>query len=139
MRSKGEDEAARDELVTWRAKAGVKWCVVSKTGRIVNRRDGGTLLAALWETGLLPVAGAPGSAREMVVRSSAAKLHLDCGIVKPGILVSSATGTATSVGKGLRLQAYLQAIGLECEDRGREQPRRSSAVLLRLQRVGFGH
>lgn len=117
--SKGEDEAARDELVEWMVKADVRWCgVLEDRPEIVNRRDGGTLLAAL--TGkrvLLLGCGALGSAvAEMVLRSSATKLHLvDNGIVKPGILVrqryaDSDIGSA----KAIALQAHLQAIGLNC-------------------------
>lgn len=119
VRSKGEDEAARDELVGWMAKADVRWCgVLEDRPEIVNRRDGGTLLAALsGKRVLLLGCGALGSAvAEMVLRSSAAKLHLvDNGIVKPGILVrqryaDSDVGSA----KANALQAHLQAVGLEC-------------------------
>jgi proteasome lid subunit RPN8/RPN11 len=118
VRSKGEDEAARDELVKWMVKAGVTWCnVLEDRPEIVNRRDGGTLLAALsGKRVLLLGCGALGSAvAEMVLRSSAAKLHLvDNGIVKPGILVrqryaDSDIGSA----KASALQAHLQAIGLK--------------------------
>ena len=126
VRSKGEDEAARDELVEWMVKAGVRWCdVLEDRPEIVNRRDGGTLVAALSGRRILLLGcGALGSAvAEMVLRSSAAKLHLvDYGIVKPGILVrqryaDSDIGSA----KADALQARLQAIGLECvvtADRG---------------------
>lgn len=124
--SKGQDEAARDDLVQWMVKAGVRWCdVLEDRPEIVNRRDGGTLLATLsGKRVLLLGCGALGSAvAEMVLRSSAAKLHLvDYGIVKPGILVrqryaDSDVGSA----KADSLQAHLQAIGLECvvtADRG---------------------
>jgi proteasome lid subunit RPN8/RPN11 len=119
VRSTGEDEAARDELVTWMVEAGVRWChVLEDRPEIVNRRDDGTLLAALsGKRVLLLGCGALGSAvAEMVLRSSASKLHLvDYGIVKPGILVrqryaDSDIGSA----KANALQAHLQAIGLEC-------------------------
>lgn len=119
VRSKGEDEVARDELVEWMVKADVRWCgVLEDRPEIVNRRDGGTLLAALTSKRVLLLGcGALGSAvAEMVLRSSAAKLHLiDNGIVKPGILVrqryaDSDIGSA----KAKALQAHLQAIGLEC-------------------------
>lgn len=117
--SKGEDEAARDELIKWMVGAGVKWCnVLEDRPEIVNRRDGGTLLATLsGKRVLLLGCGALGSAvAEMVLRSNAAKLQLvDYGIVKPGILVrqryaDSDIGSA----KAKALQAHLQAIGLEC-------------------------
>jgi hypothetical protein len=119
VQSKGEDEAARDELVKWMFMAGVTWCVVLEDRpEIVNRRDGGTLLAALSGKRILLLGcGALGSAvAEMVLRSRAAKLHLvDNGIVKPGILVrqryaDSDIGSA----KAEALQAHLQAIGVEC-------------------------
>lgn len=119
VRSKGQDEAARDELVKWMVKAGVTWCnVLEDRPEIVNRRDGGTLLAALsGKRVLLLGCGALGSVvAEIVLRSSAAKLHLvDNGIVKPGILVrqryaDSDIGSA----KASALQAHLQAIGLVC-------------------------
>lgn len=119
VRSKGEDEAARDELVMWMVKASVRWCdVLEDRPEIVNRRDDGTILAALsGKRVLLLGCGALGSAvAEMVLRSSAAKLHLvDNGIVKPGVLVrqryaDSDIGSA----KANALQAHLQAIGLKC-------------------------
>ncbi|AKU14434.1 ThiF family adenylyltransferase [Aromatoleum toluolicum] len=119
VRSKGEDEAARDELVKWMVKAGVRWCdVLEDRPEIVNRRDGGTLLAALSEKRVLLLGcGALGSAvAEMVLRSGAAKLHLvDYGIVKPGILVRQRYADS-DIGseKATALQAHLQAIGLEC-------------------------
>lgn len=117
--SKGKDEVARDELAKWMVKADVRWCdVLEDRPEIVIRRDGGTLLAALsGKRVLLLGCGALGSAvAEMVLRSNAAKLHLvDCGIVKPGVLVrqryaDSDIGSA----KADALQAHLQAIGLEC-------------------------
>jgi hypothetical protein len=119
VKSKGEDDAARDELISWMVDADVRWCdVLEDRPEIVNRRDGGTLLATLsGKRVLLLGCGALGSAvAEMVLRSSAAKLHLiDYGIVKPGILVrqrfaDSDIGSA----KANALQAHLQAIGLEC-------------------------
>ena len=119
VQSKGEDTAVREELVTWMVNAGVKWCgVLEDRPEIVNRRDCGTLLAALsGKRVLLLGCGALGSAvAEMVLRSGAVKLHLvDYGIVKPGILVrqryaDSDVGSA----KAYALQAHLQAIGLEC-------------------------
>lgn len=119
VRSKGEDEAARNELVTWMVEAGVRWCnVLEDRPEIVSRRDGGTLLANLCgKRVLLLGCGALGSSvAEMVLRSSAAKLHLvDCGTVKPGILVrqryaDSDVGSA----KAYALRAHLQAIGLQC-------------------------
>ena len=117
--SKGEDEAARDEFVTWMVEAGVRWCnVLEDRPEIVNRRDGGTLLAALSEKRVLLLGcGALGSAvAEMVLRSSAAKLHLvDCGLVKPGILVRQRyTDSDIGSAKANALQAHLQAIGLKC-------------------------
>ena len=117
--SKGEDEAARDEFVTWMVEAGVRWCnVLEDRPEIVNRRDGGTLLAALSEKRVLLLGcGALGSAvAEMVLRSSAAKLHLvDCGIVKPGILVRQRyTDSDIGSAKANALQANFQAIGLKC-------------------------
>lgn len=119
VRSKGENEAARDEFVTWMVEAGVRWCnVLEDRPEIVNRRDGGTLLAALSEKRVLLLGcGALGSAvAEMVLRSSAAKLHLvDCGIVKPGILVRQRyTDSDIGSAKANALQAHLQAIGLKC-------------------------
>lgn len=117
--SKDENEAARDELINWMAGADISWCrVLEDRPEIVNRRDGGTLLATLCgKRVLLLGCGALGSAvAEMVLRSGAAKLHLiDYGIVKPGILVrqrfaDSDIGSA----KANALQAHLQAIGLEC-------------------------
>ena len=119
VRSKGEDETARDELVKWMTDAGVRWCnVLEDRPEIVNRRDGGTLLATLSGKRVLILGcGALGSAvAEMVLRSNAAKLRLvDFGIVKPGILVrqryaDSDIGSA----KAKALQEHLQAIGLEC-------------------------
>ena len=119
VRSKGKDEAARDELAKWMVNAGVQWCdVLEDRPEIVNRRDSGTLLAALSQKRVLLLGcGALGSAvAEMVLRSNAAKLHLvDYGIVKPGVLVrqryaDSDIGSA----KANALQAHLQAIGLEC-------------------------
>jgi len=119
VRSKGKDEASRDELAQWMVKADVRWCdVLEDRPEIVNRRDGGTLLAALSEKRVLLLGcGALGSAvAEMVLRSNAAKLHLvDYGIVKPGVLVrqryaDSDIGSA----KANALQAHLQTIGLEC-------------------------
>ena len=119
VRSKGEDKAARAELVNWMVDADVRWCyILEDRSEIVNRRDGGTLLATLsGKRVLLLGCGALGSAvAEMVLRSSAAKLQLvDYGIVKPGILVrqryaDSDIGSA----KAKALQAHLQAIGLEC-------------------------
>lgn len=119
VRSKGDDEAARDELVKWMVKAGVRWCdVLEDRSEIVNRRDGGTLLATLSEKRVLLLGcGALGSAvAEMVLRSNAAKLHLvDHGIVKPGILVRQRYADSDiGLEKANALQAHLQAIGLEC-------------------------
>jgi len=120
VQSKGEDEAARDELINWMVDAGVRWCrVLEDRPEIVNRRDGGTLLAILsGKRVLLLGCGALGSAvAEMVLRSGAAKLHfIDYGIVKPGILVrqrfaDSDIGSA----KANALQAHLQALGLKCD------------------------
>lgn len=119
VRSKGEDEAARVELVEWMVKADVRWCgVLEDRPEIVNRRDGGTLLATLsGKRVLLLGCGALGSAvAEMILRSSAAKLQLvDNGIVKPGILVRQRYADS-DIGseKANALQAHLQAIGLEC-------------------------
>lgn len=119
VRSKVEDEAARDKLVKWMVDANVRWCdVLEDRPEIVNRRDNGTLLAALsGKRVLLFGCGALGSAvAEMVLRSSAAKLHLvDYGIVKPGILVRQRYADS-DIGliKALALQARLKAIGLEC-------------------------
>ena len=119
VQSKGEDKAARDELVTWMVEAGVSWCnVLEDRPEIVNRRDGRTLLATLsGKRVLLLGCGALGSAvAEMVLRSGAAKLHLiDYGIVKPGILVRQRYADS-DIGseKANALQAHLQAIGLEC-------------------------
>ncbi|MBI5861036.1 MAG: ThiF family adenylyltransferase [Rhodocyclales bacterium] len=119
VRSKGEDEAARDELVKWMVEAEVRWCsVLEDRPEIVIRRDGGTLLASLsGKRVVLLGCGALGSAvAEMVLRSGAAKLRLvDCGIVKPGILArqryaDSDIGSA----KVNALQVHLQVIGLEC-------------------------
>jgi len=119
VRSKGKDEAARSELAKWMVNAGVQWCdVLEDRPEIVNRRDGGTLLAALSQKRVLLLGcGALGSAvAEMVLRSNAARLHLvDYGIVKPGVLVrqryaDSDIGSA----KANALHAHLQAIGLEC-------------------------
>ncbi|MDX1996641.1 MAG: ThiF family adenylyltransferase [Thermoanaerobaculia bacterium] len=119
VRSKGEDEAARDELVKWMAEAGVRWCgVLEDRPEIVNRRDSGTLLAVLsGKRVLLLGCGALGSAvAEMVLRSSAARLHLvDYGIVKPGILVRQRYADSDiGFAKASVLQARLEAIGLEC-------------------------
>lgn len=119
VRSKGEDGAARDELAKWMVNAGVRWCdVLEDRPEIVNRRDGRTLLAALsGKRVLLLGCGALGSAvAEMVLRCGAAKLHLvDCGIVKPGILVRQRYADS-DIGseKAYALQAHLQAIGLQC-------------------------
>jgi hypothetical protein len=119
VRSKGEDNAARHDLSKWMVEADVKWCkVLEHRPEIVNRRDGGTLLAALaGKRVLLFGCGALGSAvAEMVLRSGAAKLHLvDYGVVKPGILVRQryADGDIGST-KANALQAHLKAIGLEC-------------------------
>lgn len=117
--SKGADEAARNELVEWMVKADVRWCgVLEDRPEIVNRRDGGTLLATLYgKRVLLFGCGALGSAvAEMILRSSAAKLHLvDNGIVKPGILVRQRyADNDIGSAKANALQAHLQAIGLEC-------------------------
>lgn len=119
VRSKGEDNAARHELAKWMVEAGVKWCkVLEDRPEIVNRRDGGTLLAALaGKRVLLLGCGALGSAvAEMVLRSGAAKLHLvDYGIVKPGVLVRQRYAESDiGLTKAYALQAHLQAIGLEC-------------------------
>lgn len=117
--SKGDDEAAREDLAEWMVKATVSWCaVLEDRAEIVNRRDGGTLLAALsGKRVLLLGCGALGSAvGEMVLRSGAAKLHLvDHGIVKPGVLVRQRY-VDSDIGspKASALQAHLQAIGLEC-------------------------
>lgn len=117
--SKGEDEAARDELISWMVKASVRWCkVLEDRPEIVNRRDDRTPLAVLTKKRVLLFGcGALGSAvAEMVLRSSAAKLHLvDCGIVKPGILVRQryVDGDIGSA-KAEALKTHLQAIGLEC-------------------------
>jgi proteasome lid subunit RPN8/RPN11 len=119
VRSEGEDEAARDKLVQWMVKDSVMWCgVLEDRPEIVNRRDGGTLLAALsGKRVLLLGCGALGSAvAEMVLRSGAAKLHLvDFGIVKPGILVRQRYADS-DIGskKAYALQARLQVIGLQC-------------------------
>jgi len=126
VQSKGADEAARDDLVGWMVKAGVRWCdVLEDRPEIVNRRDGESLLAALsGKRVLLFGCGALGSAvAEMVLRAGAAKLHLvDYGIVKPGILVRQRySDSDIGSGKADALQAHLQAIGLECTvtaDRG---------------------
>ena len=117
--SKGEDEVARHELATWMVEAGVRWCdVLEDRPEIVNRRDSGTLLAALsGKRVLLLGCGALGSAvAEMVLRSNAAKLHLvDHGIVKPGILVRQRyTDSDIGSAKANALQVHLQSIGLEC-------------------------
>ena len=119
VRSKGEDEAARGELVKWMVKAGVMWCsVLEDRPEIVNRRDGGTLLSTLsGKRVLLFGCGALGSAvAEMVLRSSATKLHLvDYGIVKPGILVRQRYADGDiALAKASALKVHLQAIGLEC-------------------------
>ncbi len=119
VRSKGEDNAARHELAKWMVGAGVKWCkVLEDRPEIVNRRDGGTLLATLaGKRVLLLGCGALGTAvAEMVLRSGAAKLHLvDYGIVKPGVLVRQRYADI-DIGstKAYALQAHLKAIGLEC-------------------------
>lgn len=119
VRSKGEDNAARHELAKWMVEAGVKWCkVLEDRPEIVNRRDGGTLLAALAGKRILLLGcGALGSAvAEMVLRSGAAKLHLvDYGIVKPGVLVRQRYADSDiGLTKAYALQAHLKAIGLEC-------------------------
>lgn len=119
VRNKGEDNAARDEFVNWMVDADVRWCsVLEDRSEIVNRRDGGTLLATLsGKRVLLLGCGALGSAvAEMVLRSIAAKLHLvDYGIVKPGILVRQRyADNDIGSAKANALQAHLQAIGLEC-------------------------
>ncbi|MBH2008461.1 MAG: ThiF family adenylyltransferase [Xanthomonadaceae bacterium] len=119
VQSRGDDEAARDELVDWMVNADVRWCsVLEDRPEIVNRRDGNTLLAALCgKRVLLLGCGALGSAvAEMVLRASAAKLHLvDNGIVKPGILVRQRYADRDiGSAKVIALQAHLQAIGLEC-------------------------
>ncbi len=117
--SKDENEAARNELINWMAGADISWCrVLEDRPEIVNRRDGGTLLATLSEKRILLLGcGALGSAvAEMVLRSGAAKLHLiDYGIVKPGILVRQRfTDSDIGLAKANALQAHLQAIGLKC-------------------------
>lgn len=119
VQSKGKDDAARNELAQWMVEAGVKWCkVLEDRPEIVNRRDGGTLLAALaGKRVLLLGCGALGSAvAEMVLRSGAAKLHLvDYGIVKPGVLVRQRYADSDiGLTKAYALQAHLKAIGLEC-------------------------
>lgn len=117
--SKGEDVAARKELAKWMVEASVKWCkVFENRPEIVNRRDGGTLLAALsGKRVLLLGCGALGSAvAEMILRCGAAKLHLvDHGIVNPGILVRQRYADS-DIGliKAHALQARLKAIGLVC-------------------------
>ena len=120
VRSKGDSEAARDKLVAWMVEADVLWCkVLEDRPEIVNRRDGGTLLATLsGKRVLLLGCGALGSAvAEMVVRSSAAKLHLaDYGIVKPGILVRQRfVDSDIGLKKANALLVHLREIGLECE------------------------
>lgn len=119
VRSKGNDEVARDEFVKWMVRASVRWCdVLEDRPEIVNRRDGGTLLAALsGKRILLFGCGALGSAvAETILRSGAVKLHLiDNGIVKPGVLVRQRyTNDDVGSTKAYALQAHLQAIGLEC-------------------------
>lgn len=119
VRSNGEDEAARADLVEWMVEASIKWCcVLEDRPEIVNRRDGGTLLSALSKKRVLLFGcGALGSAvAEMVLRSGAAKLHLvDYGIVKPGILVRQRySDSDIGLAKATALQAHLEAIGLGC-------------------------
>lgn len=119
VRSMGEDEAARHEVATWMVKADVGWCrVLEDRPEIAIRRDGGTVLSGLsGKRILLFGCGALGSAvAEMILRSGAAKLHLvDCGIVKPGILVRQRySDSEIGLAKAYALQMRLQAIGLEC-------------------------
>lgn len=119
VQSDGEDEIARDELVKWMVEASIRWCdVLEDRPEIVNRRDGGTLLAALsGKRVLLLGCGALGSGvAEMVLRAGAAKLHLvDYGRVKPGILVRQRyADNDIGSAKAFALQARLQAIGLGC-------------------------
>lgn len=115
--SKGADEAARHELATWMVEASVQWCgVLEDRPEINNRRDGGTLLAALSGKSILLLGcGALGSAvAEMVLRAGAAKLHLvDNGKVKPGILVRQRYADSDiGLSKTQALRARLNDIGL---------------------------
>lgn len=118
--SKGADEIARDEFVTWIVGADVKWCsVLEDRPEIVIRRDTGTVLAAIsGKRVLLFGCGALGSAiGEMILRSNAAKLHLvDNGIVKPGVLVRQRYSDSNiGLKKATALQANLKAIGIHCD------------------------
>lgn len=120
VRAKGKDDAARDELVNWMVNDEVRWCkVLEDRPEIVNRRDGGTLLADLAGKRILLLGcGALGSAvAEMVLRSGAARLHLvDNGRVNPGILVRQRYADADiGLTKASALQTRLNAIGLTCE------------------------
>lgn len=118
IRSKGGDGTARSDLVNWMVRASVKWCdVMEDRPEIVERRDGGTLMADLARKRVLLLGcGALGSSiAETVVRSGVSRLHLvDKGTVNPGILVRQRFCDADiGLAKAMALKARVQTIGLE--------------------------
>tara|TARA_R110000851_G_C13094442_1_gene567238 strand:+ start:1390 stop:3678 length:2289 start_codon:yes stop_codon:yes gene_type:complete len=133
--SKGKNKAALEDLAKWMVGAPIAWCdVLEDRPEIVNRRDDKTPLATISDKRILLFGcGALGSAvAEMVLRSNAAKLHLvDCGTVKPGILVRQRYADSDiGVGKGIALKEHLQAIGLQCAVTAQHEDLSSQALPL---------
>lgn len=120
IRTGGDAEAARGELVKWLVEAEVLWCALMEDRQeIVQRRDESSPLAPIRGKRILLLGcGALGSAvAEMLVRAGASQLHLvDYAKVRPGVLVRQRYADS-DIGqiKSHALKGRLDALGLPCE------------------------